>query len=101
AGAVGRCLLGGSHSDRRSGICGRMIPGIDIRPIRADEVADFGRTFSIAFGETWDPDDTEAWRPTLEVERTLAAFDREKLVATAAIQSFELTLPGLTTTAAA
>lgn len=67
----------------------------DIRPIEPDEFAAFRRVNDAAFG--WQPSnaDIEADRPLLETDRTLAAYDAGRIIATAAAFSFELTLPGL------
>lgn len=79
---------------RRGARAGCHTPGVDItlRPIKEVEVADFQRATGIAFGNT---DDSEfPWATSLELDRTLAAFDGTTIVATAAAFSFELTVPG-------
>jgi len=70
----------------------------EIRPIEPDEFAAFRRVNDAAFG--WQPsdEDIEAGRPLLEADRTLAAYDAGRIVATAAAFSFALTLPGLVST---
>lgn len=67
---------------------------MDIRPIGHDEFAGFQRAGAVAFG--WQPsdEDIEADRPLLEPDRTLAAYDDGRIIATAAAFSFELALPG-------
>jgi predicted acetyltransferase len=70
----------------------------DIRPIAPDEAGAFYRADAAAFGYGKVTDAmVETWRPSLEVDRTLAAFEGEAVVGTAGAFSFELTLPGLTT----
>ena len=70
-------------------------PGVDItlRPVdRGASSPTSSRATGIAFGNT---DDSEfAWATSLELDRTLAAFDGTTIVATAAAFSFELTVPG-------
>jgi predicted acetyltransferase len=68
---------------------------IELRPITKDEVPAFARTFGVSFG--WDADDEsdlEFWRWVQGLGRTLAAFDDGRIVATAGIIPFQLTLPG-------
>lgn len=78
-----------------------MTAPVQIRPATDSEMLDFLRAFSVAFGESATPEELEEWRAMTEVDRTLAAFEDGKIVGTAAIDSFYLTLPGLTVTSAA
>src|SRR5579871_4515812 len=65
-----------------------------IRPITAEEVPAFFLREQMAFGGTPHTAETiDALRPFLELDRTLAAFDGDQIVATAGAYSFELTLP--------
>jgi len=68
---------------------------MDIRPIERDEYPTFQRTFMRAMG-FGPPSDAyiERWQPETKVERSLAAFDRDQMVATAYSYLFELTVPG-------
>ena len=66
---------------------------ITLRPVTQPELADFRRATGIAFGNVGNDDDF-AWGPGLDVERSLAGFDGDQIVATAAALSFELTVPG-------
>jgi len=71
----------------------------EIRPI-ADTDDDWRRYWSVmeaAFGETAAEGEADEWRAGLEFDRTLAAFDGERIVGTGGAYSMELTLPGLTT----
>jgi predicted acetyltransferase len=77
-----------------------MSTEIDLRPIGPDEVAEFGRAFSIAFGQTFREENVEGLREFLELDRTLAALDGSEIVGTAGVLTFELTLPGLATISA-
>ena len=71
---------------------------IDIRPVVDDEFVDFARADLTAFGHRGTDADLERNRPTFEAGRSLAAFDGDRIVGTAAAFSFELTLPGGPTT---
>jgi predicted acetyltransferase len=70
---------------------------IELRPVEGDEVKEFAAAFGISFGWDVEEKDLPFWRWLQEGGRTLAAFQDGKIVATAGIISFELTLPGLTT----
>ena len=67
---------------------------ITLRPVTQAELDDFRRATGIAFGNIGGGDDDFAWGPGLDVERSLAGFDGDQIVATAAALSFELTVPG-------
>jgi predicted acetyltransferase len=71
---------------------------IEIRAI-ADTDEDWGRFWPVletAFGETFSEGEAEEWRGGFEFDRSLAAFDGERVVGTGGASSMELTLPGLT-----
>jgi predicted acetyltransferase len=59
-----------------------------------EQVPEFVRAVGKAFHDDPRPEDVAVWGGPLEPERTLAAFDGERIVATAAIQTRELTVPG-------
>ena len=70
----------------------------EIRPI-ADTDEDWGRFWPVldaAFGESSSEGEAEEWRGNFEFDRSLAAFDGERIVGTGGAYSMELTLPGLT-----
>jgi predicted acetyltransferase len=67
---------------------------LTLRPVTEAEIPDFGRATGVAFGNT--ADDEFAWFTSLDVDRTLAVFDDDAIVATAAAFTFELTVPGHT-----
>ena len=71
---------------------------LEIRPCTDDELPAWVATFRAAFGGQPGGGDAESWRPTWERERSLAAFDDGAMVGTAGAFSFDLTLPGLTST---
>jgi predicted acetyltransferase len=73
----------------------------EIRPITNEEFVPFTTQLSSAFGHAPNSEITEAFRSAFEFDRSLAAFDGARIVATAGIDSFELTLPGLTRVPAA
>jgi predicted acetyltransferase len=68
----------------------------EIRPITSDEFPEFTRTDEAAFGQQPSDQEIESFRPICELDRTLAAFDAGRIVATAGAISLELTLPGQT-----
>jgi len=67
--------------------------GITLRPADEHQLAQFRRATAVAFG-TIAGDDELDWGASLELDRTLAAFDGDAIVGTAAALSFELTVPG-------
>jgi predicted acetyltransferase len=66
-----------------------------LRPVTDEELQTFFEAEHTAFGETIDPAEFEHYRKLIELDRTLAAFEGDRIVATAGIYSFELTVPGL------
>lgn len=73
---------------------------MELRAIRPGEVAAFVTAAETAFHEDASDDDIARHRITLEPQRALAVFDDERPVATAAVYSRELTVPGTTVPAA-
>lgn len=67
---------------------------IEIRPIREDEFPAVLALACVAFGEESTEEDAQAYRAAFPFERSLCAFEDGRLVATSAVQSLELTLPG-------
>jgi predicted acetyltransferase len=67
---------------------------LEIRAIGEDEFAEFVRVEGVAFGHIVQEADREAERTTIELDRTVAAFEGDDIVGTAAAYSFDLTLPG-------
>src|SRR5919109_967609 len=80
----------------RSGRCWRYktVMDITLRPITDDELQAFVEAEHTPFSDTASSEDVESIRSIAEIDRTLAAFDGEQIVATAGIFSFELTVPG-------
>jgi predicted acetyltransferase len=74
---------------------------VEIRPVAEEEFAEFSRTVESAFGNQATEEETAGWRSVTELDRTLAVFDHDQIVATAAAFSFDLTLPGQVTIPAA
>jgi predicted acetyltransferase len=64
------------------------------RPITAEEYAPFSRCFEGAFGILPTEADLELWRKAVDLDRTLAVFERDEVVASADSYWFDLTLPG-------
>jgi predicted acetyltransferase len=74
---------------------------LEIRPVSEQEFPAFSRSVEAAFGHHADDDEVADQRSLTELERTLAAFEDGRIVATAAAISFELSLPGAVTIPAA
>ena len=70
---------------------------VELRPATDDEFPAYARVVSGAFGGSLTDDEVADWRAVSELDRSLAVFDRDQIVATAGIFSMELTLPGRTT----
>lgn len=68
--------------------------GIVVRPAAAEEVPSLIATAERAFGEDVRPDQLARDIASLPPERTLAAFDGAELVASTAIYTFDMTVPG-------
>jgi len=66
---------------------------LEIRPINSEEFEAFALAGSNSFGEA-RLEHVEDERAILDFDRTLAAFDGEEIVATAAILDFDLSVPG-------
>src|SRR3954452_22740773 len=67
---------------------------LPIRPVTPDEVPAFINAEQTAFGESATAEAVEDFAKVVEPDRTLAAYDGDRIVATAAAHSFELTVPG-------
>jgi predicted acetyltransferase len=67
---------------------------VTLRPVSTAEFVAFKRATAVAFGNVASDDDAQLWDAGIELDRTLAAFDGDAIVATAAALSFELTVPG-------
>jgi predicted acetyltransferase len=67
---------------------------VQLRPITSDEFPAFAKANGTAFG--WEPNAEVLAESleTIELERTLAAFDGEEIAGTTAIFSFDMTVPG-------
>lgn len=67
---------------------------VDVRLINPDEIEQYQALLESAFGGDPEPDDLAAWRPLVEPDRTHAAFDGGAMVGTAAVFTFDMTVPG-------
>lgn len=67
---------------------------MQLRPITDDERLAFVRAVARQFGEALPEQQIERLGRIIELDRTLAAFDGEGIVATTAIESFQMALPG-------
>jgi predicted acetyltransferase len=70
---------------------------IDIRPITPDQGDQFSDVMATAFGETFTPEELADHDRWFEYDRSIAAFDGDRIVGTGGAFSMDLTLPGLTT----
>ena len=67
---------------------------IELRAVTEEEFPAYGRAIATAFGGLPDEQLVADWRATMELDRTIAAFDGGDVVGTAGAYSFEVTLPG-------
>jgi predicted acetyltransferase len=67
---------------------------LTIRTLREEEFHDAVGVSCAAFGEQVSAADEEAYRQGFELERSLCALERGKMVGTSAVLTMELTLPG-------
>jgi predicted acetyltransferase len=77
------------------------VTDLTLRPIAENELAAFVQVDRTGFGLDFGEQNVRDAAALLELDRTLAAFDGNHIVGTAAAFSFELTLPGLTLAPAA
>ena len=66
---------------------------IDVGPYDGEARA-FFEAGEVAFGERLRDEDLARWEPTFEPDRAIVARDGDRIVGTAGIFSFELTVPG-------
>jgi predicted acetyltransferase len=69
---------------------------LPIRSIGAEEFEEYVRASELPYGHEVHPEDIEVGRTLVDYRRTLAAFDRERIVGTAELISFDVSLPGMT-----
>ena len=67
---------------------------LTLRPVTEDELPEFARWVTRAFHGDVKDEDLEDWKIWFEIERSLAAFDGDRIVGTAGALSYELTVPG-------
>jgi predicted acetyltransferase len=65
-----------------------------LRPVTRDELTEFTMTPLTAFGERFDPARFELDWTSVELDRTLAAFEGDQIVGTGRLYSLEITMPG-------
>ena len=71
--------------------------GIQIRPITREQGDQFSDVLATAFGETLGEEERADHDRWFEYDRSMAAFDGDRMVGTGGAFSMHLTLPGLTT----
>lgn len=67
---------------------------MDVRLIDETDVDAFQVLLESSFGADPDPAELALWRPLVETERTHGAFDGATLVGSAAVFTFDMTVPG-------
>jgi predicted acetyltransferase len=70
---------------------------IDIRPITPEQGDQFSAVMAAAFGETFTEEELADHDKWFEYDRSIAAFEGDRIVGTGGAFSMDLTLPGLTT----
>jgi predicted acetyltransferase len=70
---------------------------IVIRPVTPDEGDQFSGVMAVAFGETFTPEEAADHDRWFEYDRSIGAFEGDRIVGTGGAYSMDLTLPGLTT----
>jgi predicted acetyltransferase len=70
---------------------------IQIRPMTLEHGDQFTTVMSAAFGETFTEEEVADYDRWFEYERSIGAFDGDRLVGTGGAYSMDLTLPGLAT----
>lgn len=72
-----------------------MTDAYPIRPVSLDEAAAFAAVGSQAFNSTWPAEEAlQQDLVTFEADRSLAAFDGDRIVGTAAAYTFQMAVPG-------
>ncbi len=67
---------------------------VEIRCIREDELEAWIHATETAFSDRLDPEEVELERSVAELDRSMAAFDGDEIVGTAAAASLRMTVPG-------
>jgi predicted acetyltransferase len=70
---------------------------IEIRPVTPDEGDQFSGVMATAFGETFTEEELADHDRWFEYDRSIGAFEGDRMVGTGGAFSMDLTLPGLTT----
>jgi predicted acetyltransferase len=70
---------------------------IEIRPITPDQAERFNGVMATSFGETFTPEEQADHDRWFEYDRSIGAFEGDRIVGTGGAYSMDLTLPGLTT----
>jgi predicted acetyltransferase len=66
----------------------------ELRPVTEEEWPDYVRSVEAAFGTHPDEADYAEWRAVAELDRTLCAFEGDRIIGNAGAFSLELTVPG-------
>lgn len=72
----------------------RTVDDLVLRPVTEAEFAEWHRSIARWFGETLDEERTPRFRERWDLERTLAAFDGDRIVANGGAWTLDMSLPG-------
>lgn len=67
---------------------------VEVRTLAEPDMVAFQTRIEHAFGGDYDADEAAAWRPLVECDRAHAAWDGSRIVGTAGIFTFDMTVPG-------
>lgn len=67
---------------------------LTVRPFAADEFVTANQLLMLAFGDAQDDKDLEAERSVFELDRSLATFDGDEMVACMGAYTFDMSVPG-------
>ena len=70
------------------------MPALEIRAVSEEEARPFFSAISIPFGHQLTDDDLEDDLHIFEADRTIAVFEKDRIVGTAGAYTFDLTVPG-------
>lgn len=70
------------------------LPHLELRSITPEEFPAFADLLEAAFGEANPAEELALWESLTDYPRTLAAFDAQRIVGTAAVEGYQLTTPG-------
>lgn len=69
---------------------------LELRTVTGDEFVAWGRAIELGFGSEVPEERVERFRPIFDLDRSFAVLDGDRTVATSAVMSFDVSLPGST-----